>query len=284
MKKAFTLIELLVVIAIIAILAAILFPVFAQAKLAAKKTGDLSNLKQLNTSIQIYLADYDDTCPLTIPGNLGTSLFTMPSNRTATTNPGVRDSFYGNSIHPYVKSWQMFNGPAATNTWEPFGAQTPKPIVDFGYTMNTYLGGWTATASENPAMVVSYWNGLSNYRIPGFGVSYPLYVTADVGFLGATSYGGQYYTFKATGASCVSSIGYFGGTGPFSNGAWKENTFGRGANMAYLDGHAKFAKFGGADYPYVVNADGSWGSYWVADTFATDGCGYSYTLNPLITN
>src|ERR1700716_4080994 len=61
MKRAFTLIELLVVIAIIAILAAILFPVFAQAKLAAKKTSDLSNLKQIGLGTKIYLSDYDDT-------------------------------------------------------------------------------------------------------------------------------------------------------------------------------------------------------------------------------
>ncbi len=60
-KKAFTLIELLVVIAIIAILAAILFPVFAQAKLAAKKTSDLSNLKQIGTAANIYASDYDDS-------------------------------------------------------------------------------------------------------------------------------------------------------------------------------------------------------------------------------
>ncbi|CAN5522551.1 hypothetical protein BH11ARM2_BH11ARM2_01390 [soil metagenome] len=60
-RKAFTLIELLVVIAIIAILAAILFPVFAQAKLAAKKSSDLSNLKQIGTSTFLYGGDYDDT-------------------------------------------------------------------------------------------------------------------------------------------------------------------------------------------------------------------------------
>lgn len=63
-RSAFTLIELLVVIAIIAILAAILFPVFANAKISAKKAGSMSNLKQLAASIYLYANDQSDCLPL----------------------------------------------------------------------------------------------------------------------------------------------------------------------------------------------------------------------------
>jgi len=63
MKKGFTLIELLVVIAIIAILAAILFPVFARAREKARQTSCLSNLKQIGTATLMYAQDYDETMP-----------------------------------------------------------------------------------------------------------------------------------------------------------------------------------------------------------------------------
>jgi prepilin-type N-terminal cleavage/methylation domain-containing protein/prepilin-type processing-associated H-X9-DG protein len=70
MRKGFTLIELLVVIAIIAVLAAILFPVFSQAKEAAKKTACLSNTGQLDKGIVLYANDYDDRLmPLADPTN-----------------------------------------------------------------------------------------------------------------------------------------------------------------------------------------------------------------------
>src|SRR5450631_3421527 len=62
-RKAFTLIELLVVIAIIAILAAILFPVFAQARESARRTACLSNTKQIGLAMLMYLNDYDETTP-----------------------------------------------------------------------------------------------------------------------------------------------------------------------------------------------------------------------------
>ncbi len=91
--RAFTLIELLVVIAIIAILAAILFPVFAQAKLAAKKTSDLSNLKQIGTSIMIYVSDNDDVLPVF---------------------NGSSDSYIvAARLMPYTKNRQIFKSPGS---------------------------------------------------------------------------------------------------------------------------------------------------------------------------
>jgi prepilin-type N-terminal cleavage/methylation domain-containing protein len=76
--RAFTLIELLVVIAIIAILAAILFPVFAQAKFAAKKTVDLSNAKEIGTANYLYLNDYDDTMPIFYAYNSDPTIYAPP--------------------------------------------------------------------------------------------------------------------------------------------------------------------------------------------------------------
>jgi len=63
MRRGFTLIELLVVIAIIAILAAILFPVFARAREKARQSSCLSNVKQLDLAVQMYIQDYDEMLP-----------------------------------------------------------------------------------------------------------------------------------------------------------------------------------------------------------------------------
>jgi prepilin-type N-terminal cleavage/methylation domain-containing protein len=63
-RNGFTLIELLVVIAIIAILAAILFPVFAQAREKARQTQCLSNMRQMGLAVQMYLQDFDERFPL----------------------------------------------------------------------------------------------------------------------------------------------------------------------------------------------------------------------------
>jgi prepilin-type N-terminal cleavage/methylation domain-containing protein len=99
-NKAFTLIELLVVIAIIAILAAILFPVFAQAKLAAKGTASLSNMKQLALANLMYANDYDDQFVACFIDD------TSPS-------PGWQLS-WGMNVLPYIKSYGIFLDPTDT--------------------------------------------------------------------------------------------------------------------------------------------------------------------------
>ncbi len=98
LRHGFTLIELLVVIAIIAILAAILFPVFAQAREKARQTSCLSNLKQTATATLMYVQDYDETFPLSLyPGQNGASLCT--------------NTFY-HGIAPYQKSSQIMRCPS----------------------------------------------------------------------------------------------------------------------------------------------------------------------------
>jgi prepilin-type N-terminal cleavage/methylation domain-containing protein len=101
--KAFTLIELLVVIAIIAILAAILFPVFSQAKLAAKKSVSLSNMKQVATSHSLYLADNDD---VTVPLRWFSPAAGV--GPMASTNGFF---FYPVLLNPYSKNDEMFLDP-----------------------------------------------------------------------------------------------------------------------------------------------------------------------------
>src|SRR5271157_2740507 len=94
MRRAFTLIELLVVIAIIAILAAIPFPVFAQAKEAAKRTSCLSNQKQLVLAAKMYQQDFDDYYPY----GLGS-----PPNP-----PGWWDYTWSITIQPYIKNFNIY--------------------------------------------------------------------------------------------------------------------------------------------------------------------------------
>src|SRR6476619_7559159 len=96
-QTGFTLSELLVVIAIIAILAAILFPVFAQAREKARSISCLSNMKQLGTAIQMYNQDYDETYP-----------FANPDCWWGNT--------WGNTVQPYVKSTQIFKCPSDNAT------------------------------------------------------------------------------------------------------------------------------------------------------------------------
>ncbi len=101
-RRGFTLIELLVVIAIIAILAAILFPVFARAREKARQTSCLSNLKQITLGFMMYVQDYDErfiTDDWT--GQPGACLATC-----------YNECWWRFKVQPYVKNWNLFNCPS----------------------------------------------------------------------------------------------------------------------------------------------------------------------------
>jgi prepilin-type N-terminal cleavage/methylation domain-containing protein/prepilin-type processing-associated H-X9-DG protein len=120
-KRGFTLIELLVVIAIIAILAAILFPVFAQAKAAAKTTATLSNSKQLMTSALIYSNDYDDMT-VYLDGN-GDPQEGQPGHRL----------YAVQRLHPYTKNNDIFYDTTVTSGDLPHSMQgAPDDPQDWG--------------------------------------------------------------------------------------------------------------------------------------------------------
>ena len=98
-RSGFTLIELLVVIAIIAILAAILFPVFARAKESAKRTACISNARQVAMACKMYLSDYDDVMPI----------FYAYNSQPAAGQPGHKGVEVG--LLPYCKDKQVFKSP-----------------------------------------------------------------------------------------------------------------------------------------------------------------------------
>lgn len=188
MRKAFTLIELLVVIAIIAILAAILFPVFAQAKLAAKKTAGLNQTKQIGLATQIYLSDYDDSLPgyrWSVP-NANPPINPTYLKYVATGNPRaatmaangqttIHAIFFNQLIEPYTKNDDLFKAPTAKDawanfqdkgTWDPnfhsYGGQNSYGVNN--YLMNTTTGTAMSVVVEpsNTLMMIdaTYYNAL----------------------------------------------------------------------------------------------------------------------------
>lgn len=113
-QHGFTLIELLVVIAIIAILAAILFPVFSQVREKARQASCLSNLKQIGLGLLQYLQDYDESFP---PHERNWNQFhSRPVCQWAATaaNPYLR---FPVLIHPYLRNWDVYQCPSAKLIW-----------------------------------------------------------------------------------------------------------------------------------------------------------------------
>jgi prepilin-type N-terminal cleavage/methylation domain-containing protein/prepilin-type processing-associated H-X9-DG protein len=163
-RSAFTLIELLVVIAIIAILAAILFPVFAQARESARTSSCLSNTKQIGLGILQYVQDYDEKFPLWIYCD------SVSAGNPVVAGPGTPDTPWGpwknnhigwdKTVQPYIKNTQVFKCPSndigvETNATPNDGGDDQAPTGAVNYSMNSHLN-----AREQSAV------GLAKVRFP----------------------------------------------------------------------------------------------------------------------
>lgn len=172
-QRAFTLIELLVVIAIIAILAAILFPVFAQAREKARQTACLSNMKQIGTAVTMYSGDYDESV---VPSENG--------------NPGPLTS-WPSLIFPYIKNTGVFVCPSGS---EDALSADPKYITPTARLYSGTVRGNATTGGDGSAAQLSLvprlsysrnliptnngsaWAGLTANRATTSGKSYPNFV------------------------------------------------------------------------------------------------------------
>ena len=287
MRGGFTLIELLVVIAIIALLAAILFPVFARARENARRASCQSNMKQLGLGFMQYIQDYDDCYP-------------RGSNNT-------NGSGWGGQIYSYVKSTQIYQCPDDRSpVWSSTG--TPWYVVSYGYNSDIpipYSDWYNAPTSPGTFRgTTSYFSATSRTVL--------LFETAETGGT-ITSPNGQevgstYSTAAGTGlpsgyvGSCITlggvasnNAGFFatgfmggrGGTGlPYPangesaalGGAYLNGTgiHMDGSNFLMIDGHVKWLKGDavstGAGAKVSTNAQTYSGS--------GDSCGYAPNIEP----
>ncbi len=239
-RKAFTLIELLVVIAIIAILAAILFPVFAQAREKARASSCLSNIKQINTSWQMYTQDYDENMvPMRIAVNDVYPYYWWPK-----------------LLDPYTKSWAIYRCPSSPDPLGVFGGgpnawwANQQRFASVGY---NYLGlgiwwdcadvqGVSLAQVPRPATTISFvdsaWQSTSD----------PFPTNSERGF-SCVNAPAQYAAIVPAPHTCTWYNGQLGGW-DWSNTAsptpnfigWTINRHNEGMNVGWVDGHAKFMK------------------------------------------
>jgi prepilin-type N-terminal cleavage/methylation domain-containing protein/prepilin-type processing-associated H-X9-DG protein len=224
--KAFTLIELLVVIAIIAILASILFPVFARARENARRASCQSNLKQIGLGVMQYVQDYDEHYPL------------YRSNTAANTTPSNPYGF-ADEIQPYLKSSQIFQCPSESGaatigvSGSAFDGQadpTKTGYTDYSYNM--------MLSSDNGG---NFNRGLSLAALTKSSLT--VMVVEDSSFSAST---------WEWGCGLAAACSVFP-AGPAKTSVAAANRHLGGSNFSFADGHVKWFKSAGDNSAYFAN-------------------------------
>jgi prepilin-type N-terminal cleavage/methylation domain-containing protein/prepilin-type processing-associated H-X9-DG protein len=201
--RAFTLIELLVVIAIIAILAAILFPVFAQARAKAYQASCLSNQRQIGTAIQMYAQDNDERLPACHSWGLGWT-------------PTVKDRYIQQLTAPYVKN---------ENIWFCPGVGRERALTVLDPKIKTYGQNGTSYIWNHETEVVPYgpYKGRKSVRVSGLAIA-AIPRPAEAPVLWDMPY-------------------WNGICKPWTDYAGLQSPHAKGVIATYADGHAKYSAF-----------------------------------------
>ncbi|MEI6501182.1 MAG: prepilin-type N-terminal cleavage/methylation domain-containing protein [Armatimonadota bacterium] len=214
-RRGFTLIELLVVIAIIAILAAILFPVFAKAREKARQTSCLSNLKQLTLGFLQYTQDYDETfMPCRDPDNVFTA---SPMTGNAVT------TYWPQQVHPYLKNSQVLKCPsdATARPNVPTGTPTRLEVYSYGRNYGYFNGSGKATVAQQ-------------WTLGAFPQPSETIMLMDTNGCGRG--GPRLASWPANGTMSVDAAMTAQYLMPRHN---------EGSNLSFYDGHCKWSKNGG---------------------------------------
>ena len=281
--KGFTLIELLVVIAIITVLAAILFPVFAQARGSARNTADLSNIRQIGLAAVLYVQDYDERY---VPVGSWNDPAVTPYTNPVEPAPGIPWQGWGLRLLPYVKSKGIFHSPWMPDkaTWWTGPCTTSNGMaLTNTYQYNWFLGRDGSYPFDfDPDTYTHTPNGLPlTTPLEMAGVNQAANTIAFTLNQAQSPYGND---FGCDWNTLESS--------DFDNKVRWRALFRKGGNLAFADGHAKFyvakeADSAGSDYPNCQGGPShiiyNWSArgLWAYPSMPEDNGGYGDGPTPL---